>query len=161
MNTPTETTISEQSPSIQPPIRKRRSWIKSLILALIVFLAGGVAGGAGTLMFIHRHLGDFIRHPEEAPRKLMPILKRRLGLDEDQAVKIEAVIREHHRKLLEIRYETAPRVRTEIDAIHTEVAEILTPKQRELWDRRMTQLTDFWFPTLPPLPRDPPAGSPQ
>lgn len=160
MNTTPETTLSEPSPSIQPPVHKRRSWIKPLILAVIVFLGGGVAGGAGTLMFIHRHLGEFIRHPEEAPQKLMPILKRRLGLDEEQSTKIEAIIREHHRELLEIRYEVAPRVRTELDAIQTEVSGILTPSQRGLWDRRMTQLTNFWFPTLPPLHEEEPAEKP-
>ncbi|MCA9098279.1 MAG: hypothetical protein KDA36_07835 [Planctomycetaceae bacterium] len=146
----------EAKPNPQPPVRKRRSWIKSLILAFIVFLAGSVAGGAGTLLFVHRHLADFIRNPHEAPQKIIPILKRRLGLDPEQTAKIETIIREHHRNLQEIRYETTPRVRTEIDAIQTEVADVLNPDQRELWNRRMTQLTDFWFPTLPPPPHQTP-----
>lgn len=151
----------EAKQNSQPPSRNRRSWVKSLILAFIVFLAGNITGGAGTLMFIHRHLADFIRHPQEAPQKIIPILKRRLRLDPEQTVKIEAIIREHHLALQKIRYETTPRVRTEIDAIQSEVAEVLNPDQRKLWNRRMTQLTDFWFPDLPTasdVAADPSAG---
>lgn len=152
MSTTSAQPAEAAKPNPQTPVRKRRSWIKSLILAFVVFLAGNITGGAGTLMFIHRHLADFIQHPHEAPQKIIPILKRRLRLDPDQTVKIEAIISEHHRTLQKIRYDTTPRVRTEIDAIQTEVAEVLNPDQRKLWNRRMTQLTDFWFPTLPPLP---------
>lgn len=149
-----EKTAEAAKPTIASPVRKRHSWIKTLFLASVVFLAGGVAGGAGTLMFIHRHLSDFIRHPADAPLKIIPILKRRLRLDEEQTVKVEAIVREHHLNLQEIRNETTPRVRAEIDAIKTEVSEILTAQQRELWDRRITQLTDFWFPTSASIPPD-------
>lgn len=64
--------------------------------------------------------------------------------------KISQIIREHHRNLQEIRRETTPRVREEIHQIETKVAEILNPDQRKLWNTRLKQLTDFWFPNLSP-----------
>jgi len=158
-NHPTSSTSTTPSPAFP---RKKRSWVWSILLACVVFSAGGITGGAGTLLFIHRQLGEFIRHPREAPDRIIPLLKRRLRLDDAQTEQVSQIIREHHRNLQQIRLETSPRVRQEIHQIETKVAAVLTPQQRQLWNTRLKQLTDFWFPNLSPdqLPEAPEKSAP-
>lgn len=140
-----------ESPAVMPA-RKRRSWVWSAVLALVVFGAGGITGGGLTMIAIHRHLSDFIRNPNDAPDRVMPWLKRRLGLDEEQTAEVEKIVRAHHRNLQAIRRETVPKVRKELEATQTEVSAVLKPGQRELWNKRMTQMQNFWFPALPEGP---------
>lgn len=133
-------------------LRKRKPWVRTVILAGVVFLAGGIVGGAGTVLVIKRQLSEFIRHPEDAPDRVMPWIKRRFRLDEEQTIAVERLVAEHHERLQKIRYETTPRVRRELAEFQAGVDAVLRPEQRELWNRRLGQMTDFWFPELPALP---------
>lgn len=148
------TNPSATNASAEMEVRSRtgRPWVRTVILAGVVFLAGGIVGGAGTVLVIKRQLSEFIRHPEDAPDRVMPWIKRRFRLDEEQAIAVERLVAEHHERLQKIRYETTPRVRRELAEFQAGVDAVLRPEQRELWNRRLGQMTDFWFPELPPLP---------
>lgn len=108
-----------------------------------------MVGGALTLRFLHRQLQSFLTKPEETPDRILPVLRRRLQLTDEQAAKVEQIVRARHQALQQIRRETAPKVRSEFERIEQEVSAVLTPEQKSRWHTRFRQLYLFWFPDLP------------
>jgi hypothetical protein len=132
-----------------PVVRKpRRRWL-SVLLGVLIF-GGGFATGVGfTIVTAVHRLQYTIHHPEEAPARVAAMLKRKLGLDEAQAAKVESAVAKHQAALAAIRREFQPQVMEQLRQIRDEIGECLNPKQREHWYKMFDDVRDRWLPALP------------
>ena len=126
------------------------SW-KIILASLVIFGAGAVAGGllAGHHPFRHRHemsSPDGREHPEHRDVPAPPLVANRLGKDflqrlddklqltPDQKEKIGRIIADGQERNHEIWTNVAPQIRAEIQDVHRQIRDQLTPEQREQFD---------------------------
>lgn len=114
-----------------PPVRHRGMFLG---LLAAVFISGGVVGGGAGMLFMQQKYGDCFRHPERMPDRLLNLFRSELDLDDEQAKKVDEIVRRHHEQIEAIRAEVHPRMSAEFSAIHNEVSAVLTDDQRVRWD---------------------------
>lgn len=134
---------------VPPAPRLRRHWWVSLLLSLVIFGSGFVAGGATALVVARNRILYAVHHPEEAPARITSHLRRTLDLSDDQAAKVETILQKRQAAFQALRAEVQPRVMAELDQVETEVAGVLDDAQREKWHRRFGELRETWIPPEP------------
>jgi hypothetical protein len=132
-----------------PPVRQRGMFLG---LLAAVFVSGGIVGGGAGMLFMQQKFGDCFRHPEKMPARLMTIFRSELDLTDQQAMKVDEIVRRHHERIEAIRAEVHPRMASEFNAIHSEVSAILNDDQRTRWD----ELRERFRKTFPPPKCDKP-----
>ena len=130
------------------PARPRR-WLR-IVAALIIFFGGMICGGGLTVIVAVRNIRHYVHHPEEVPARITKYLTRRLDLSGDQADTVQHLIAKHQANLQAIRREVHPRVTMELSTLHNEIADVLTPDQRDKWDEIYDEALDRWLPPPPP-----------
>lgn len=140
---------AEPSTASSTPAVRRRRWCVTLILGLVIFGSGFVAGGAVALLTVRKIVLRAVHHPEEAPERITAVLRHSLDLTDSQAERIEAILRERQAALRAIRGEVHPRVVAELDLVEQQVAEVLDESQREKWLERFAALRATWLPGPP------------
>lgn len=105
---------------------ERRGLIVAISASLIVGCAIGLIAGvlfARAVMF-HHPFERRIHAGPPGPRQTIRFVERRLGLSEDQSVRFHAILERAHGRA---------------DSLHEEaraqILELLTPEQRERWER--------------------------
>ena len=146
-----------------PPRRKRRRWVRFLVM-LIVFTAGVVIGlgmgVVGTIKGVQKNLQHAVHHPEEAPRRVTRRLTKKLDLSEAQAEEVLAIVTDQQQDFLAIRREVQPRVEAELDETYNRISEILDGRQKVEWKKLYNDLREKWLPQPPAVsPVDPPAAT--
>jgi hypothetical protein len=114
-----------------------------------IFLSGLLVGVGLTLMAVRQGVLYGIHHPEELPVRVAARLRRPLSLSDQQADRVEAIIRQRQSQLQEIRRRFQPEVEAELEQVYQQVREILDDQQRERWDQIYTRLRETWIPPLP------------
>jgi len=114
-----------------------------VLLLLIVFLAGMVAGASVSLtvapeMLMRRITRVGVRGPDATER-----LVRELGLRPDQEEQVRAVISGHMAAMRKIMSETRPKLTEEMKRMDQEVRVLLDAGQQERWQRCNEQLKRF------------------
>jgi hypothetical protein len=137
--------------TLSSPTPRRRRW-KTWLLALLIFLAGGIVGGVLTAGAIFRSVHRAIAHPEEAPQRITARLSRRLDLTDDQREKVHQIIASRQQSLLEIRRDVQPRVETQLEQLESEIAAVLNAKQQDEWRTMVNTFRNTWLPPVAPLP---------
>lgn len=131
----------------QPP-RRRRRWLR-VLLWLIVFGSGFVAGTGMTLIGVRKGLLEAVHHPETMPKKVAQRLRRPLQLSDEQTRRVEEIIRDRQQSLQQIRIRVQPEVEAELDVIDREISQVLDDNQRAQWQKLFQQLRSTWLPPLP------------
>jgi hypothetical protein len=139
-----ETTTLEPLPS---PSGKRR-WL-TLLLALVVFVAGMASGAALTVHYAVNRLQFAIQHPEFAPARIATTLQRRLDLDDAQTSQVEQIMVRRQVEISAVRRKFRPEIVEQLDAVRNEVAAVLTEPQREKWTQLFDQFQERWLPPTP------------
>lgn len=121
--------------------------IRSILLGLVI-LAAGVAIGA-SLMFLHQSKPPerYGREPEILAEQMLRQLGRELNLTPQQRRRLDPVLRQHYKKLNDIRAEVRPQIVTQLEQINADIAAVLTPEQMQLWQQKIRRLEDH-FPTF-------------
>ena len=145
-------TTTSSSPILRPP--RRRRWL-TLLLGLVIFIAGLAAGSGLTVLFAIRGLQYAIHHPEQGPARLASVLQRKLGLDDRQKSQVQAIATERQAALQGIRREFHPQVQHQFDLLREQVDGVLTDSQRTRWERLFDELRQRWTPP-PPAAREAP-----
>lgn len=150
---------SSPAPGAAPPLapRRRRRW-PTLLLALVLFASGLIAGAGVTALVIAQRARTAIQQPERMPARLARHLGRRLGLSPDQSARVQAILAERQEALQEIRSRCQPEMEAELDRIEREIAAVLEGKQVEKWERLFRRLRRAWVPPLPPAGWPSPGG---
>jgi Spy/CpxP family protein refolding chaperone len=117
-----------------------RPW-KLVLLLSGIFLAGGVTGSLLTFHFGRQWLNQ--RPPPEqwAPVHLQK-LSRRLELTPAQVEQLRPIIRRHMEELGRVRSESLGASRGLVERMQREIAEQLTPEQREKFDDYNRQMRE-------------------
>lgn len=128
--------MSSEAPLPPPPSRTRTTLIAAFLL-VFTFASGVIAGiVADRLMLRAGHH----RVPRFATDAMVHRLDRHLDLTDEQRRQIEEIVRRRHQRINELTSRIRPRVRAEIDQTNDEIARILTPEQREKFDRMKLHL---------------------
>jgi hypothetical protein len=150
--------LLEPAPVSAPPRRGR--WLLALVL-LVVFVSGGIVGG-GSTDYVHRNgWMRLMRSPSEVPDRLVPMLRGKLDLSEEQTAKVDQVVRQRHREIEKLRAEVQPRIDRQIEQMQSEIDAVLDPGQRDRWHEWVQSLQHRWGPDHRPRHHGsrPPHGS--
>ena len=134
-------------PILPAPKPRPRIWLR-ILLALLIFLAGLTFGGAATAIYVAYRFQYALRHPDELPTRLAARLTRRLQLTDTQESQIREILTQRQSNLRTIRTQFQPQVLTQLEGVHTDIGNVLTP-QREKWDTLYDDLMRSWMPPMP------------
>ena len=141
--------------SLPSPTNGRRRWMP-VLLALLIFTAGLVAGAGLTAIVAVKRLQHAIHHPEEAPARMAALLERRLRIDPKQKARIEAIVAKRQLELMVIRREFQPQLNEQLEQLHEDIGGELTESQRQQWKQIFDELMERWMPPVPPAAAEPP-----
>lgn len=134
----------ELSTSVNP----RRRWL-TIVLALVIFLAGVVSGAALAVVVAVNRIQFAIHHPESAPARIAAVISRRLDLDDSERAKVEAIIAERQIEIAAIRRRFQPEVLQQLEKLRDEIAAVLDDTQRARWSELFVQFKNRWLPHAP------------
>jgi hypothetical protein len=144
-----------QSPHELPKASRRHRWL-AIVLAVVIFLSGFVIGSGTAVVFIHNHLINAVRYPNQAADRIAERLRRSLDLTDSQAAQVKAIIHKRQTALQDIRRRVQPEVEAQLDLVEREVSDVLEPQQQKKWHEMLEHLRTTWLPPTPP-----PSGSEQ
>jgi hypothetical protein len=118
---------------ISPP-GGQRSWSRILMLS-VIFLSGGIVGFAAGGYWMRDRMNFMIRHPQQVMDRLFPQLQSELGLNDEQARKVEEIMRQRYASMESVRAEFVPKQMAQFEVLNNEVAQILNPEQKSKWSK--------------------------
>ncbi len=103
---------------------------------MVVFLLGILCGSLATHLF-HSYRSDAIIKGKRIPREEMLVnrLEKKLRLDEQQMEQVRTIVHQTRDEIAAQNRQLRPRIEALIDQAHTRISEILTPEQREKFER--------------------------
>jgi Spy/CpxP family protein refolding chaperone len=120
----------------------RRSTAIAAIAAL--FLVGVLVGVLGTHVFYLRHLQQPGWLLKTGTRLLAAELKRSLDLTPEQQRQVGAILADAQQDAFALRREMMPRVIAILDRTHSRISAVLTPEQRERFERLRERRASRW-----------------
>ena len=115
----------------------RKTAVIAAIVVVLAFVAG-FAAGALTDHFWMLRRGH--RLPPMAAHMMVGRLDHHLDLTDEQRARIEQILERRHEAMDRMWAELHPRMRAEIDATNAEIERVLTPEQREKFQKMRMRL---------------------
>ena len=143
---PTAPALPAQSP------RRSRRWL-TVLLCVLIFLAGGVTGAGAMAVHTIRRIKEAVHNPEVIPERIVARLRRPLDLDKEQELKIQAILARRQASLLEARAEVLRRAGPDFVGIEDDIANVLRPDQLDDWHKLYRKFLSEWMPDDPPRER--------
>lgn len=135
--------ILSRSPTSQKPANLPvRMWRSNAIWLSLMFIAGIVAGSAGTIIQVDRMRREMLAHPDRIVDRLTSDIRRDAGLNDSETENIRTIVERHHQRMMSL----IPRMAEEFDALEKDIGEALTTTQRERWEPRFKQFRQHVFP---------------
>ena len=131
-------TEQNNNPNIEH-IKKIYYW-RTAFFGLVILIAGAVIGGATMSIMTTRRLTRPVPGPEFNTLQVIPTLRRDLGLSQDQSDKIKPMLDGHMKNLQDIRENARIEIEDTLRQMNEEISAILTERQRQRWQREMSQL---------------------
>jgi Spy/CpxP family protein refolding chaperone len=107
----------------------------AIVAVVAIFLAGVVVGALGYGSFLMGQLRRPGGVAAWATRLLASDLKRHLDLTPQQETEVERILAESRAESAALHREMRPRVRAILDRTHARISAVLTPRQREEFER--------------------------
>ncbi len=120
-------------------IKKIYYW-RTAFFGLVILIAGTVIGAATMSIMSTQKLRRPPRGQEFRSLQVLPPLRRDLGLSQEQSEKIKPLLDEHMKKLQDIRENARIEIENTLQQMNEEISTILTDRQRDIWQREMSQL---------------------
>ena len=149
MNQPTQS--SSKSIPLQQWRRALPAWVQVCVL-LLVFASGIGVGAVGASQYMLSRMQQYRANPEVLPGELSAKLQSRMSMSDEQTAEVLAIIKLRHGNITSLRDASAPGILQEFSLMEQEIADVLSPKQREQWH----ETADWARKTFLPLD---PAGS--
>ncbi len=153
-----------ETPTHSPPVRRRGRWWRPLLLVVVAFVCGAVVGGGLTARFILNRFIEGFQQPAVVADRIVGRMDTFLDLDDEQQAAVRNILDTQVDEIVAIRNDTIPEVLAVLRAGRDEVAEVLTPEQRELWLQRWGNVAAVLVPQdfrdemraieTPPAPSD-------
>lgn len=144
----------EQSPEPEAvakpfyPRRRRRTWLM-VVLGMVILLSGMVIGGGLTVFWLQKKLLYMIHHPEDAPATIAAHVQSKFDLSDEQAEKIEQILRTRQKVIQAIRREFQPKIMAELEVARDEVAAVMPPEKAREWQTYYDTMREAWVPPPP------------
>jgi anti-sigma factor ChrR (cupin superfamily) len=110
-------------------------YLKPILLILLVFAAGISVGVVSTRYVIRRSIQQAVRRPELVRLRIEQSLTRELDLNPEQQGKLDEILVAMQQDIAMARKEHLPRFRLILVDTQKRIAEILTPEQREKFEK--------------------------
>jgi anti-sigma factor ChrR (cupin superfamily) len=110
-------------------------YLKPVILLLLVFAAGICVGVVGTRVVVRRSIRQAVRQPELVRLRIERDLTRELELDPSQQVKLDEILVSTQQQVATAKQERQPRFRAILTDTQKRISDILTPEQREKFEK--------------------------
>jgi gas vesicle protein len=120
-------------------INKAHTW-RMAFFGLVILVAGVIIGGSAMLIFAPKTLIKPPPGPEFRSMRMIPPLRRDLGLAPEQADKIKPILDNYMQKLDTIRNEARSEIAETLKQMNQEITTILTDEQQQLWQRELDRL---------------------
>ena len=111
-----------------------KNW-KSILLLVLVFFAGVVAGVVGTRAFIRHAVQQAIAHPEKVQSLLEQHLTRKLQLDDGQQAKLHGILTESRTQMRGLRQNFQPQAAAVFRQADEKISALLTPEQQVRYEK--------------------------
>jgi hypothetical protein len=134
---------------------KRTKWRRAIprwaqiVILLVVFAAGGVVGGMIAAKVIYLRMDYYRRHTNVLPNDIVPRLKLRLGLTDEQTKQVREIIERRHPRMIENRKHGAQVMLNEFDAMEQEIADVLDERQKRMWHAMADSVHHRFLPPAP------------
>jgi len=129
-----------------PVIQRRRRWVWTILLALVIFVSGVLVGGGLTFKVITSGFKRSFQDPEVSAERITNRMKKRLDLTDEQAVRVRRIILEQQKAFQSMRKQVRPQLEAQIEKTRRELAAVLTPDQARKWETSFRHFWKFWLP---------------
>lgn len=121
--------------------RITRSRLSLIVLLIVTFVSGGLAGAAGDRL-LHADEAPRRHHRDRGKRNGMERLLETLDLTAGQQVEVQGILGSHRPQIEAIWDSCKPRIAAQVDSTNAEIRALLTPAQREVFDRDLQALEE-------------------
>lgn len=111
-----------------------KNW-KSILLLLLVFLAGLVVGVVGTRTAVRHFVQRAIANPERVQGFVERDLTWKLQLDKSQRVQLHEILSTSRGQLRELRQQIQPQMVLVFSNANSQITAMLTPEQQARYER--------------------------
>jgi len=129
-----------------PVIQRRRRWVWTILLALVIFVSGVLVGGGLTFKVITSGFKRSFQDPAVSAERITHREKKKLDLTDAQAVQFHRIIFERQKAFQSLRKQVRPQLEAQIEKTRQELAAVLTPEQARKWEKRFGRFMKFWLP---------------
>lgn len=115
----------------------------AILIVAVAFVAGALIGFAGGRVYSIFHGPMRGRGPEFMRGRIVSHLDRELSLTTRQHEQIAEIMDRHQKRMQELSGGIQPQMRQEIDAANREIEALLTPEQREKFQKMRMRMERF------------------
>lgn len=110
---------------------KTQAWM----LLLVVFLLGGITGGAvDRFLFLKQQAPTSTPHGERGRGRMHEFLKRELNLTDEQTASVKTIFENMRKEFPPSRFNECPGMKESRDKMRAHIRAILTPEQQTKYD---------------------------
>lgn len=124
---------------------------KPILVLCLVFIAGIAVGAIGTRIVVRQAIQRMARNPDLMRERIEREITSRLALSPDQQAKVHTILLRSQHDAQQLRREFQPQFAEIFDRTEHDVSEILTPDQRERFEKLLKEKRPLWRSA--PLPR--------
>jgi Spy/CpxP family protein refolding chaperone len=121
--------------------RITRSRLSLVVLLIVTFVSGGLAGAAGDRL-LHADEAPRRGHGDRGKRNGMERLLETLDLTAGQQVQVQRILGRHRPQIEAIWESCKPRIAAQVDSTNAEIRALLSATQREDFDREVRALEE-------------------
>ena len=132
--------------------------LKPVLLLALVFFAGIAVGVVGTRLVVRQMVRTAMERPDRIRLMMERRLDRRLNLTPDQRTRLHEILTGTQAQLRSLRQEIRPQLVAVIGRADRDILAILTPEQRERFERMKQENPLLWRAGQAPAPASPPAA---
>jgi len=120
---------------------------KSILLGLMILVAGIVIGAGLTFMGLSNQKDRYGQEPEIFAEHMLSRLGQDLNLTPQQRQHLDPIIRTHYKTLSDIRAGVRPQIVAQLEEMNKEITSVLDDDQKLLWQQKIQRLEQH-FPTF-------------
>jgi hypothetical protein len=112
------------------------------IIVVVAFIAGLLVGAVSDRIWLFRHGGGPERHRGNGlmADRIVDRLTHELNLNAAQKEQVATIVAAHGKRIEGVWSNVRPQIRQEIDATNREISTVLTPEQREKFEKLRMKL---------------------
>jgi len=122
-----------------------RRWIYTAAL-IVAFAGGGVVGGAVGAHLMRARMGFMLKNPHALTDHVMPGIRSRVGLSEEQAVVVEGIVRRRRLAMRTVGAGSHAMMLADLHGMRDEVANELEPDQTAVWKTLCERVEGRYLP---------------